>query len=328
MKNKNEKESGRSRLAASLRLGFTLIELLVVILIMGLLIGILLPAVNMARESGRQAVCLNNQKQLALAFTEYATAHGGVLPASYSTKKIQRGWTIDLLPHLDAAQFAKDWNDESHYFAGDNQYLLKRYMASFHCPSTPDPRRTVTAKTALDGSAISVEGSVSDYYVHSGGVYVSEYGVKALYQNPLAVDKRLSLEAEDGVSQTILVNEQCGRPNLWKDGEKQGSNLVADYSRSLWAGAPVTQIPQSLRDQSRVVNLTNEAFYSFHKGGSYAAFMDGSARLIGRNALPYVVLALNTRDGSENVRVEDLEISQYDESYIKNGLYPDGKSAN
>jgi hypothetical protein len=55
--------------------------------------------------------------------------------------------------------------------------------------------------------------------------------------------------------------------------------------------------------------------------------MDGSARLISVNALPYIVLALNTRDGDENVHAEDLDITQFDESYIKDGLYPDGTTA-
>ncbi len=319
--------SGRFRAQFPSRLGFTLVELLVVIAIIGTLIGLLLPAVQMAREASRATKCLNNQKQLALAFMEFATAHNGDLPASYSTKPVQRGWAIDLLPHLDAATFAREWDDQSDYFASNNQYLIKRYMASFHCPSTPDGRRTVTTSRDLKGQQISaIEGDVSDYYVHSGGVYVKEYGTYATYKNPLAVDDRLSIECDDGVSQTILVNEQSGRPTLWKDGQKDGSNLVEKPYLSLWAGGPVTQIPTTLQAESQVVNRTNEAFYSFHSGGTYAAFMDGGARLISNRALPYIVLALNTRDGEENVRVEDLELSKYNESFIKNGLYPDGST--
>lgn len=307
--------------------GFTLVELLVVIAIIGTLIGLLLPAVQMAREASRSAKCLNNQKQLALAFMEFATAHNGYLPASYSTKPVQRGWAIDLLPHLDAATFAKDWDDQAHYYAGNNQYLLKRFMASFHCPSTPDSHRTVTTSRDLKGQQIdAIEGDVSDYYVHSGGVYVREYGKFATCKNPLGIDERLSIECEDGVSQTILVNEQCGRPALWKDGKKDGSNLVAKPYLSLWAGGPVTQIPTTLQAETQIINRTNEAFYSFHSGGTYAAFMDGSARLISEKALTYVILALNTRDGEENVRVEDLELAKFNESFMKDGLYPDGST--
>lgn len=310
------------------RAGFTLVELLVVIAIIGMLIGMLIPAVNMAREAGRKAQCLNNQKQLTLAFLNYATAHNGVLPASYSLKPVQRGWTIDLLPYLDAGTFMNDWNEEVDYFDGNNKNLLMRYFGIFHCPSTPDARRMATAQQDLKGNSLSVKGSVSDYYVHSGGVNVREYGVDATYRNPLGIDERLSSEPEDGSSQTILVNEQCGRPTLRKKGEKAGAATVAKPYLSLWAAAPVTQIPADLRLRSQVVNVTNEAFFSFHSAGTYAGFLDGSARLVSENALPYVVLALNTRDGGENIRAEDLDISKFDDSYVKNGLYPDGKSAN
>lgn len=308
--------------------GFTLVELLVTVSIIGVLIGLLLPAVQTAREAARQTQCLNHQKQLALAFMEYGTAHGGLLPASYSTDPVQSGWTIALLPHLDADTFLNEWEQDADFFAGNNQYLIQRYFAPFHCPSTPDARRTATASEDLNGKGISVKGSVSDYYVHSGDVPVAEYGVKNKYRNPLGVNERLSIQAEDGASQTIIVNEQSGRPALWKEGKRESSLQVSGASRSLWAGVPVTQIPSWLRERSRVVNYSNEAFYSFHSAGSYAAFLDGSARLISTRALSYVVLALNTRDGGENVRVEDLEMESFDESFIKNGLYPDGKGSN
>ncbi len=307
--------------------GFTLVELLVVTAIIGMLIGMLIPAVNMAREAGRKTQCLNNQKQLTLAFLNYSTAHNGVLPASYYLKPVQRGWTIDLLPYLDAGTFMNDWDEDVDYFDGNNKNLLLRYLGIFHCPSTPDARRTAAAQQDLTGKSLNVKGCVSDYYVHSGGVNVREYGVDATYRNPLGVDERLSSEPEDGSSQTIILNEQCGRPTLRKKGEKSGSATVAKPYLSLWAAAPVTQIPADLRLRSQVINVSNESFYSFHSAGTYASFLDGSARLVSENALPYVVLALNTRDGGENIRAEDLEISKFDESYVKNGLYPDGKSA-
>jgi len=311
------------------RAAFTLVELLVVIAIIGMLVGLLLPAVQMARESARRMQCQNNQKQLALAFMEYGTANNGVLPASYTTKPVQYGWTIDLLPHLDAETFANDWDENYSYFEGNNRNLLLRYMGVFHCPSTPDARRTVTATSDLTGTrSINVEGSVSDYYVHSGEIKVKEYGKYATYNPPLNVNKKMTTPPEDGASHTIITNELSGRPNLWEEGKKQGSSQVSEPFRSLWAGAPVTRIPVSLCDKpKRIVNLNNNSFYSFHSSGTYAGFMDGSARLVSRNALPYIVLALNTRDGGENVHAEDLEITQFDDSYVKDGLYPDGTAA-
>src|SRR5687768_15583152 len=73
--------SRRGGRAAAVRAGFTLVELLVVIGIISVLIGILLPALNKARESARQAKCLNNMRQIATATVMFAQEHGGWMPA-------------------------------------------------------------------------------------------------------------------------------------------------------------------------------------------------------------------------------------------------------
>lgn len=101
------------------RRGFTLIELLVVISIIAVLMSLILPAVQQAREAGRRTQCMNNQKNLALGMIAYATARRGKLPGSgyYSVDLTsaprlvpQRSWVVELLPNLDQGPLADRWN--------------------------------------------------------------------------------------------------------------------------------------------------------------------------------------------------------------------------
>jgi prepilin-type N-terminal cleavage/methylation domain-containing protein len=132
------------------RRGFTLVELLVVIAIIATLIGLLLPAVQSARESGNRAKCSNNLKQLGIAIQTYADANGGTLPNSYrpnnGTARI--AWITRALPFFeqkplfDKFDFSKNWSDTT---AGagytiPNAVLATTKIETLLCPSAPATR--------------------------------------------------------------------------------------------------------------------------------------------------------------------------------------------
>ncbi|MDO4582552.1 MAG: DUF1559 domain-containing protein [Planctomycetia bacterium] len=303
--------------------GFTLVELLVVISIIGMVVGITLPAVQYARESARKVTCANNLRQFGIAMNNYASVYGAFPPCR--TTSPQKGWSIELMPYLDADTFVDDWDLEKDYFDNANKRLLLRYIGLFHCPSTPDKYREVEAIYDSRGKGMnSVRGLVSDYYVHRGGIPM--YDGKT-YQNALEETRRVQAsEFTDGLSCTILMNEQGGRPTLWREGKKTDSTVKEPWM-SLWGGVPCTKIP-NLTQLSRIVNYSNDAFYSFHPGMVQGLFVDGAVRRVSEKAIPYVVLALNTRDGGENVRADDLELVEWDESFLDpdTNQYPDGSS--
>ncbi len=162
-------------------LGFTLVELLVVISIIGMLAGLLLPAVNAAREAGRRAVCMNNQGQLALALIDYDGARGNLPPmrgilgstitlqptkdkAGTGTATIT-SWIGFLLPNLEQNQLYQNLSNESSSLVDD---MGRIQMKSLICPSSEPPQ------------------------VNTGSHYVCNGG----YQNAIGTDWKTGTETE------------------------------------------------------------------------------------------------------------------------------------
>src|SRR5262245_35680516 len=97
------------------RRGFTLIELLVVIAIIGVLIALLLPAVQSAREAARRAQCVNNLKQLALASHNYHDTHS-LLPPGHRTYT-NGTFQVFILPYIEQNALFNAWNSDGRYWA-------------------------------------------------------------------------------------------------------------------------------------------------------------------------------------------------------------------
>ncbi len=138
------------------KIGFTLVELLVVIAIIGILIGLLLPAIQAARESGRRASCMNNLKQIGLALNSYLSANDHLPPGihsqrDYVTDYMQRSydvwgeagveqpgfsgasWMIDILPFMEYKDIYDHW-DFTHSVLM-NAALAQTDIKQFYCPS-------------------------------------------------------------------------------------------------------------------------------------------------------------------------------------------------
>jgi prepilin-type N-terminal cleavage/methylation domain-containing protein/prepilin-type processing-associated H-X9-DG protein len=165
------------------RRGFTLIELLVVISIIGVLIALLLPAVQSARESARRTQCVNNLKQLGLAVASYITQHT-VLPAqTFETTTLIGGqpvvvwwasWAAGLLPHIeqtviyDAINFQLPMLEMTAPIYGANTTAALSTINTLLCPSeSASPAVTYTPGGA--GAGFSGQFAVSNYAGNYGG---------------------------------------------------------------------------------------------------------------------------------------------------------------
>ena len=130
--------------------GFTLIELLVVIAIIAVLIGLLLPAVQSAREAARRIQCTNNLKQIALANMNYESANGCFPPGATRENSgpnatlvtpnayyIGSGPLLRLLPYFEQSAMYNSWNSQLNIFLGDQDTVNRTSISGLWCPSDP-----------------------------------------------------------------------------------------------------------------------------------------------------------------------------------------------
>jgi prepilin-type N-terminal cleavage/methylation domain-containing protein len=120
--------------------GFTLVELLVVIAIIGVLVALLLPAIQAAREAARRAQCQNNLKQIGLGVLNYDSAKGRFPPGSTTngtaiTAPNSSTWTVDIFPYAEQQQLFSIWNPAVDFNQPANQRLRESFVPMYTCPS-------------------------------------------------------------------------------------------------------------------------------------------------------------------------------------------------
>ena len=132
--------------------GFTLVELLVVIAIIGILIGMMFPAVGAMQEAARRATCQNRLAQLGMALQKYESGYGVLPPGTTDPKGpihnvpqgIQLSWTVHLLPYLDEAGTFKQIDLAAGAYAEKNAAVRSLRIAAFACPSQRSGLQTAT----------------------------------------------------------------------------------------------------------------------------------------------------------------------------------------
>jgi prepilin-type N-terminal cleavage/methylation domain-containing protein/prepilin-type processing-associated H-X9-DG protein len=308
------------------RRGFTLVELLVVIAIIGTLVGLLLPAVQQAREAARRSTCGNQFKQVGLAYHNEASAHGSKFaPRLISDPTKTVGWGIFLLPFMemtdvyDRYKFSAPFSYSNPAYGIDNVAVSATRVPLFICPSTPPrfgpytytfnypgyPAQTWQAYAA-DCTPLA---SVSEYLTgYLGMTTTADQRAGALDQDNRTSPAKIS----DGTSKTVLLVEAAGRNDLWQAGKKHGQLNGFVGGQGGWADA--TSSGSLLLGSSgdgvtgpgfSGINASNDyGLYSFHPGGATVVMADGAVRFLAEATDIRALVALVTRAGGETTPVE------------------------
>jgi type II secretory pathway pseudopilin PulG len=311
------------------------VELLVVIAIIGILIALLLPAVQAARESARRTQCANNLKQIGLAAQNMNDKRGFLPPSRVENQYVT--WAVVLLPYMEEENFYEQWDVKLPY-AQQNPLVATRPVTTYFCPS----RRKPTDAFSVNNAANRPVGALSDYaacagtgngngYAEQGNLNNRCNGVmcrgRATLRAPgvIGTDPLLDWKGDvkltdvlDGTSNTILIGEKhirmfngSGNPLVWGTGDDRSvydSRNANNYRRytgpasceTAPSGCP-EQYVISRDDAHHVVQaLHNRTFGSRHRNiCCQFVFCDGSVRAFKEETSVMLLGRLATRKGGE-----------------------------
>jgi prepilin-type N-terminal cleavage/methylation domain-containing protein/prepilin-type processing-associated H-X9-DG protein len=272
------------------RAAFTLIELLVVIAIIGILVALLLPAVQAAREAARRMQCSNKLKQIGLALHNYHGVHHGFPPGNmdYGVPLSQEwGWPVFLLPYIEQEALYSQLAPNARRFVellGDpvDRSLCQMPLSVFRCPSDRTPRllEGTDQPRHLDGVApvgLNFFGATSNYIGVTG---FWEIGIEPANGVFSANSDTEFHDIVDGTSNTFAVGERdfyCAA-GIWagvRDARGRGP-LGADYV--------LGRVSYKMNAVKNVGNPSCcQAFSSPHPGGAHFAMCDGAVRFVSEN---------------------------------------------
>jgi prepilin-type N-terminal cleavage/methylation domain-containing protein len=290
--------------------GFTLVELLVVIAIIGILVALLLPAVQAAREAARRMQCQNNLHQIGIALHNYHDANRKFPPGI--TWPNRTFWSGHLLPYMEQRPLYEMLDLDQSWNTSPNSEACASYLSVFRCPSTTAPRH-ITAQGIADRVPCN-------YLACTSGTVTRESAPSGAGPSPLAgrpdsdgiffinSDTRFA-DVLDGSSSTVAVGEtififkghgpdHTGRSQFldhWYIGTLEG------YGNEVSESMGSTGVAVNSFELSVFVDEMELSFSSRHPAGGQVVLADGSVRFIAENIDRATWSAMGTCRGGEVV---------------------------
>ena len=330
------------------RYGRTVIETLTVLVIIGVLLSLVIPAVQYAREFARRTTCLNNLRQIAIAIQNHESAHSK-LPSFYNGSFLPQprgpldefcfhSWRSVLLPQLDESVLHQRINFSIPSTDASNQKNLISSLPVFLCPSANSPHRVVPEifnyYSSTYGGWVQTRpaqnigpAARSDYEVVAGVVFPVtpprpgsndlrgiKWGVWGEPTYNLSTGRSVNYrtaryrDVTDGLSNTIVVAERAGRPDIYDRGKSVDPYPYSprngmDVHQAAWGIS--THIGWLVFQHNQSINQTNRSgIYSFHSNGANVAFADGCVRFISETIDQSTLNAIASRSDGDHVDLD------------------------
>ena len=278
------------------RHAFTLVELLVVIAIIGILVALLLPAVQAAREAARRGSCKNNLRQLGLAMQNYHSALGVLPPGVLGTggaaspTNLLHTWEAIILPYVEQTNVHQAYDFRLQFDHANNAPAVLNKLSVYVCPTMRDELvNNQYGPSHYAGNAGSVPGQ-------NDGVF---YPFSAIRFQDIT----------DGTSRTIAGGELAYEVGGWARGRigaggGGGGGGGSDYARAVlrWWKCETNCARPGINPPETACNGSCERqrqFSSMHSGGAHFVFADGHTDFVSDTLDVNLFLALLTRSGGE-----------------------------